>query len=304
MPDSLIHRRFEAQARLRPGAIAVETDRECLTYAGLDARADRLAGALVAAGVKPETPVGIFAERGIETVVGLLGILKAGGAYFPLDPGYPSNRLAMMLEDVRPPVILAKGSLIGRLPETAANVLKLEGEFAGQPVGCPSTCVTGDSLAYLPFTSGSTGRPKGVEIVHHSVVRLVCGNDYADFGPDQTFLHLAPLAFDASTFEIWGALLNGGRLVIAPPGTLSLTELGDVLRRHRVTTLWLTAGLFHLMVDERLDDLGGLRQLLAGGDALSVRHVRRVRERFPHLRLVNGYGPTEATTFACCHTVV
>jgi thioesterase domain-containing protein/acyl carrier protein len=153
------------------------------------------------------------------------------------------------------------------------------------------------------YTSGSTGEPKGVAVTHRNVVRLVKGAEYAAFGPEEVTLQLSTPSFDASTFEIWGALLNGGRLVIAPADVLSLADLGALIARDHVTTLWLTAGLFHQMVDHRLEDLRPLRQLLAGGDVLSPRHVARVRAALPGLRLVNGYGPTEATTFTCCHTV-
>jgi aspartate racemase len=153
------------------------------------------------------------------------------------------------------------------------------------------------------YTSGSTGAPKGVAVTHRSVVRLVKNTDYARFGPDEVFLQLAALSFDASTFEIWGALLHGGCLAIAPPGVLSVEELGTVLARHSVTTLWLTAGLFHQVVDHRIGALSPLRQLLAGGDVLSPAHVRRVLAALPGCRLINGYGPTEGTTFTCCHTV-
>jgi amino acid adenylation domain-containing protein len=137
-------------------------------------------------------------------------------------------------------------------------------------------------------------------VPHRGVVRLVSATAYADFGPAEVFFQLAPYAFDASTFEIWGALLHGGRLVLPPPGALSLQELGDLLSRHGVTTLWLTAGLFHQMVEENLTGLSGVRQLLAGGDVLSVSHARRVVEELPGTRLLNGYGPTEGTTFTCC----
>jgi aspartate racemase len=135
------------------------------------------------------------------------------------------------------------------------------------------------------------------------VVRLVKGADYVSLEPDDTLLHLAPLSFDASTFELWGALLNGGRVALLPPGQPSLAEIGEAIRRHRVTTLWLTSGLFHLMVEERLDDLKPLRQLLAGGDILSAEHLARAHRALPHCRLVNGYGPTENTTFTCCYTI-
>jgi aspartate racemase len=158
-----------------------------------------------------------------------------------------------------------------------------------------------ENLAYVIYTSGSAGQPKGLEVVHRGVVRLVKENDYAHLGPDETCLQFAPLAFDASTFEIWGMLLNGGRLVIMPPGPSTLSELGQALKIHHVTVLWLTAGLFNLMVDEQLDALRGLRQLLAGGDALSVSHVERFLREAPECKLINGYGPTENTTFTCCY---
>jgi len=169
------------------------------------------------------------------------------------------------------------------------------------PAGRPST--RADNLAYVCYTSGSTGKPKGVGVPHRGVIRLVREEWYADFGPDQTFLQLCALTFDPATFEIWGPLLNGGCLVIYPPGPLALSELADCLKREGITTLWLTTGLFHRMVDSELAALGGLRQLLAGGDVLSPTHINRVRRAFPELRLVNGYGPTENTTFTTCYSV-
>jgi aspartate racemase len=138
-------------------------------------------------------------------------------------------------------------------------------------------------------------------VENRAIVRLVRNTNFCRFGPEQVFLQLAPVSFDASTLEIWGALLNGGRLVVMPPQASSLEEIGRTLREQAVTTLWLTSGLFNLMVDERLEDLRPIRQLLAGGDVLSAPHVRRVLERLPDCCLINGYGPTENTTFTCCH---
>src|SRR5262249_36262561 len=137
---------------------------------------------------------------------------------------------------------------------------------------------------------------------HRGVVRLING-DYASFSPDEIFLQFAPLAFDASTFEIWGSLLNGAQLVLMPSGMTSLAELGRTLAQHRVTTAWLTAGLFHQMVDEQLEALTALRQLLAGGDVLSPAHVKKFVATAPSCKLINGYGPTENTTFTCCYAI-
>jgi len=177
------------------------------------------------------------------------------------------------------------------------------GPIAAENPADPPDTTTPESLAYVSYTSGSTGRPKGVCVPHRGVVRLVQGTDYAHFGPDETFLQFAPVAFDASTFEIWGALLNGARLVVFPAQLPSLAELGEFIRDHRITTLWLTAGLFHQMVDHQLDSLRDVRQLLAGGDVLSPAHVTRALERLDRTRLINGYGPTENTTFTCCHRI-
>ena len=153
------------------------------------------------------------------------------------------------------------------------------------------------------YTSGSTGRPKGVIVPHRAVLRLVIDNDFATLGPDEVILQMAPLSFDASTFEIWGALLNGGKLAVVSNPYPSLDDIAAEIARHGVTTMWLTAGLFHLMVDNNLDGLKPLRQLLAGGDVLSPPHVVKALRALPGCRLINGYGPTENTTFSCCYTV-
>jgi len=153
------------------------------------------------------------------------------------------------------------------------------------------------------YTSGSTGRPKGVAVPHRAIARLVRNSDYVQFTPRDVILQLAPISFDASTFEIWGALLNEARLVIHPPHMPSLEELGHVLRREKVTTLWLTSGWFNQMVDGQLASLKGLRFLLAGGEALSVPHVLKAARELSNCQLINGYGPTETTTFACCYRV-
>ncbi|HEX2081841.1 MAG TPA: amino acid adenylation domain-containing protein, partial [Longimicrobium sp.] len=302
-----IHDLFAEQARHTPDAVAVVFEDDSLTYRELDARANRLARYLARCGVGPEVRVGICLERGPELVVAILAVLKAGGAYVPLDPGYPAARLERMLADSAAAVLVTRRSLRDALPASrGVRLVSLDEEgaeiAAGSADALESAAAAG-GLAYVMFTSGSTGTPKGVGVEHRSVVRLVRGARYARFGPDEVVLQAAPVSFDASTLELWGALLNGGRLVLMPGSRPSLAELGGAIQRHGVTTLWLTAGLLQVMVDERLDDLAGVRQLLAGGDVLPVHAVARVRERFPACRLINGYGPTENTTFTCCHTV-
>jgi amino acid adenylation domain-containing protein len=295
---------FAAQARATPDAVAVVCGERSLTYGELDRQANRLAHRLRQLGTGPERVVAVWMERSLEMVVAVLAVLKAGGAYAALDLAAPGDRLAFMLSDAEVDVVLTASAVADRLPPTAGQVLQLDGLLSGAGEAAPPPAdTTAESLAYVIYTSGSTGQPKAVCATHRGVVRLVKSTDYAHFGPDEVVLQLAPLSFDASTFELWGALLNGGRLVVAPPGVPSVDELASQLARHGVTTLWLTAGLFQQVVDERIEALSGLRQLLAGGDVLSVPHVRRVLTGLPGCRLINGYGPTENTTFTCCATL-
>jgi amino acid adenylation domain-containing protein len=234
----------------------------------------------------------------------MLGILKAGGAYAPLDPHEPPARWKSMLADLETPVLVTLGALVNRLSADDLRTIRLDDDWpliAREPGENFSTAVPADGLACVMFTSGSTGGPKGVAVLHQGITRLVRATNYATFSEDDVFFQLAPLQFDASTFEIWGALLNGAELVIAPPHGLTPDELSACLRRHGITTLWLTAGLFQLMVDTQLDALIAVPQLLAGGDVLSPSHVRKFLEASPAGVLINGYGPTENTTFTCCH---
>ena len=301
--DATVHALFAAQAARTPEAVAVSFEGTRLTYGELDRRANALAHHLRARGVNVGTPVGLCVERSVEMVVGVLGILKAGGAYVPLEPASPPERLAFLLEDTAVPVVLAQPDVLPRLPEVPGmSVVRLDAALAAsEREEAPPCTVAAGEPAYVMFTSGSTGRPKGVCVPHRAVVRLVMETGYARFGADEVFLQLAPLAFDASTFELWGSLLHGARLVVFPPHAPSLEELGGVLRREGVTSLWLTAGLFEQMVAHHPEALNGVRQLLAGGDVLPVGAVRARLERGGVL--VNGYGPTENTTFTCCHVM-
>ncbi len=278
--EATLHGLFAEQAELRPDAVAVEQGGERLTYGELRRRAGRIARRLVARGLRPEERVAVLAERSPDLIAELLGILEAGGAYLPLDPASPAERLHWMLRD-------AGATLLVDTPEGEENP--------------PLPAVPAESLAYVMYTSGSTGTPKDVAVTHRNVIRLVRGAGYADFGPEQTWLQYAPVSFDASTLEIWAPLLNGGRLVLFPGRIGSLDELARVVETHGVTSAWLTAGLFHEMVDGCLAGLRPLSQLLAGGDVVSPIHARRVLEAHPGLTLINGYGPTEGTTFTCCH---
>jgi len=303
-PARCVHELFEAQVSLTPESVAIVFRDQKMTYRELNAQANRWAHYLRRCGVGPDVPVGLCMERSLEMVVGLLAILKAGGAYVPLDPNDPSERLAFVLRDTQVSVVLTRRHLAAALPTSEIRLVFLDRDaelVVAEGQENPPSVTTSEDLAYIVYTSGSTGVPKGVCIPHRGIVRLVRGAMYAHFGADEVFLQFSPLAFDAATFEIWGALLNGAQLVVFPPGLPSLEELGQVIKDAGITTLWLTAGLFQEMVDRQLGCFRGLRQLLAGGDVLPVPHVQRVLQELPKCTLINGYGPTENTTFSCCY---
>ncbi|HEX6864290.1 MAG TPA: amino acid adenylation domain-containing protein, partial [Thermoanaerobaculia bacterium] len=301
VPRVPIHRLFEEQADLRPYAVAVEDGRRSLSYAELDARANKLARRLRELGAGPEVPVAFCLERSIEAVETVLAILKAGGAYVPLSPSFPAERLAWIMADSGARVLVtAPGTPVPPIPHgiPAVDLRRDAAAIARRGGGRLAEDPHPDGLAYVLYTSGSTGRPKGVAVTHRNVVRLVRGNDFTELGPDESWLLLAPLSFDASTLELWGPLLNGGRLVVFPSRVPSLEEIARTVEEQGVTSLWLTAGLFNQMLDTQPAALRRLRHLLAGGDVLSPPHVlRALNEGIP---LVNGYGPTEGTTFTCC----
>ncbi|WP_344681211.1 amino acid adenylation domain-containing protein [Saccharopolyspora taberi] len=303
LPETTVHGLFEQHARACPDDIALVGGTRRLTYGELNRKANRLAHHLLD-GTAPETPIALYLTRSIDTVVAMLGVLKAGCAYVPLDMAAPAERLRFVIENSGAAVLVTHDELRGRLPETDVPIITLddvEGTAETDPVPFPA--VSQERLAYIMYTSGSTGRPKGVSVPHRAVVRLALSTEHVRITPEDTTLYLAPASFDAATFEIWAGLLNGARVAVADSDPLDLDELPRILREHGVTTLWLTAQLFHQVVEHDLDALSGIRNLLAGGDVLAPAHVRAVRERFPECRMINGYGPTENTTFTCCEVV-
>ncbi|HSG40964.1 MAG TPA: amino acid adenylation domain-containing protein, partial [Thermoanaerobaculia bacterium] len=294
IPDQLA-----ARAAGTPGATALAFADGTWTYGELDAAAGRLAVELRARGIGLEDRVGLCVERSGRAVVAMLAILQAGGAYVPLDPEYPAERLAWMLEDAGVRVVVASPSTAGLFAALAVETLVPAGGNEGvePPAATPARP---DSLAYVIYTSGSTGRPKGVAVSHRAVLRLVLETDYCQLGPDDRVAQAASLSFDAATFEIWGPLLNGGA-VIGVPADLALqpAELALHLRRHQVTTLFLTTALFNQVVQEAPEAFAGLRHLLFGGQRVDPGTVRAalIPGRAPE-RLLHVYGPTEVTTYA------
>jgi amino acid adenylation domain-containing protein len=306
--DHTIHDLFAAQAAREPQAVAAVFGDESITYAELDARAGHLAALLQTEfQVGKDVPVGICVDRSVAMVVGLVAILKAGGAYVPLDPAYPKERLAFMLADTQAPVLLTQQKLLSLLPESGAQTLLIDGPL---PKGIshlstdPLLAARPSALAYIMYTSGSTGLPKGVAVPHRAVIRLVRDTNYIRLDATDRVAQVANVSFDAATLEIWGSLLNGACVVGIPQDVvLSPADFARALRDQRITAMFLTAALFNQVASQVPGAFEMLRTLIVGGEALDPNWVRAVLNERPPQRLVNGYGPTENTTFTCCHLI-
>ncbi|QNK01621.1 polyketide synthase [Dyella telluris] len=296
-----VHGLFRQTAAMQGDAIALDGPLGALRYAELDQRSDRVAAGLIRAGVMPGATVGLLLDRSPEAIVAILGILKAGAAYLPLDRTNPAERLAFVLGDAKASLIIAPAGVEAPLG-ISAPVQELAALMDSEAIA-ELPVLDGDALAYVMYTSGSTGTPKGVEIRHRSIIRLVRDVNYVEFGAQPRVLHAAPLGFDAATLEIWGPLLNGGVCLVHDERVPSGAGLANTLRRHDARIAWLTAALFNAMVDEDATHLRGLEQLLTGGEALSVAHVRKAQSLLPGTQLINGYGPTECTTFAATYRI-
>ncbi|MFC9278352.1 amino acid adenylation domain-containing protein [Streptomyces collinus] len=296
---------FRAQVAAHPHRVALAADGGTLTYAELNARANRIAHHLRRHGAGPERVVGLCAERSVDLVVALLGILKSGAAYLPLDPRDPDHRLGRLAADAGAALVLAQPAARQTLPEGIGTVITLTEEtFSAEPDTDPGDLPDADNLACVLYTSGTTGRPKGTALAHRSVVDSLLDQGTAfHLGPDETVLHLSSFNWDAAVFEILGPLLHGGVCALYPAQPITPAGIAAAVRRHRVTTAFLTTTLFNLVVEEERQGLDGLRQLLFGGEAASAAHVRTLREHRPDLRLVNGYGPVESLFVATAHQV-
>ncbi len=284
------HELFHVQALRTPAAIALQLGTATMTYRELDRQSGTVAAQLRARGIGRGDFVALHAERSFEMVAGLLGILKAGAAVIPLDIHYPPDRLATVLRDGAVRIMLAQAPLSGELRPVlellapdAPEMLDIAA-LAGASCSPFHAAHTGAlDPAHVMYTSGSTGAPKCAVIPHQAIVRTVCGTDYLRFAADETFFAFVPLTFDVAILEIWGPLLHGARLVLCPPGLPSLDVLASTIEAQGVTTLWLTTALFEQVVEEELEHLGGLRQLIVGGDVMSPAHARRIMNAFPAL---------------------
>jgi amino acid adenylation domain-containing protein len=302
-----VHEVFEEQVKKNPRAVALKYGEGSVTYGELSARSNQLARYLQATGVRAGELVGVYMERSIDMIAAFLGILKAGAAYVPLDLNYPRERLEFMLSDTKMQVILTQERLKKELLFAGSRMVGLDAEWPliqQQPTEATMTGATAESLAYVIYTSGSTGKPKGVAVPHRGITRLVLNTDYVSLSATDRIAQASNASFDAATFEIWGALLNGASAVgIEKEVALSPSEFADRLKQEGITTLFLTTALFNQLAREVPGAFGTLCNVLFGGEAVDPKWVRAVLGCNPPKRLLHVYGPTENTTFSTWYEV-
>ncbi|WP_218053903.1 non-ribosomal peptide synthetase [Streptomyces rhizosphaericus] len=309
LPESTVAGLFAERVRSAPDATALDGEAGPVSYRELDTRANRLAHRLIGQGAGPERPVAVLMDRSVELVVALLAVVKAGGVYVPLDTRAPGDRLRSVVAEAGAEVLLTDRAwerMAADISDTARTLLvesesgpepgpESESGDDGSPSEPPNVALSPDNALYLMFTSGSTGRPKGVAVRHRDVTALVADRAFADH--DRVLVH-SPQAFDASTYELWVPLLRGGRAVLAPAGDVDADTVRRAIAEYGVSCLWLTAGLFRLLAQEAPECLRGAREVWTGGEAVPPGAVRRVLAACPDLTVMDGYGPTETTTFA------
>ena len=305
--DKNIATLFEEQVIRYPQSTAVVFEDNELTYLQLNEKANQFAHLLKANGVQNETLVAIIIESSIEMMIGILGILKAGGAYVPIDASYPAGRIQFILEDTVCNLVLIGKSVQSKL-SVDANIKYLvidDALFgAGLPVTNLSTGIAPGALAYIIYTSGSTGKPKGVMVTQQNVVSLVKGVSYVSLKPTDTLLSTGSFSFDATTIEYWGMLLNGGRLVLCSEERLLDNHLlKEEINKKAVNRMWFTAGWFNQLIEADITLFKNLETVLVGGEKLSAYHIEKLRNTYPAIEIINGYGPTENTTFSLTYRI-
>ncbi|MGM9515633.1 non-ribosomal peptide synthetase, partial [Roseateles sp. DB2] len=313
--DQVLPALFEEQVARSPDSVALVFGSQQLSYAQLNARANQIAHFLHETGVRPDAVVGLFMERSVEMVAGLLGILKAGGAYLPIDPAYPRERISQMLQDSGISLLLSQSRVALNLPDFEGEVILLDAGvrasdgakvLANQPgyeLPRDRVGLQPHHLAYVIYTSGSTGRPKGVMVEQRGVVRLVRNPDYCPSGPHTVMLQHSSISFDVGSQEVLGPLLNGGRLVLHEGESRDVAQLLDHVERHQVNMMCLSAGFLPAFVQEAAHRDLPLECLCVGGEAFSARDVLALYERHPGLTVVNGYGPTENSIASTCYVI-
>jgi amino acid adenylation domain-containing protein len=303
-----IQQLFESLVEKTPDAVALSLDDQQLTYRELNEKANQLANYLRENNVELETLVGVCLEHSFELIIGILAILKSGGAYVPLDPDYPNERLELILEDTNSPVLLTFSQFQSKFSNYSGKIIsfdKIQEKLSSQSrINLPNYS-SAKNLAYVIYTSGSTGKPKGVLVEHRSVIRLVKNTNYVDITCNDKLVQASSISFDAATFEIWGALLNGAKLhLISKTLLLSANDMEHFLANNNITLLWLTKSVFDFLILEKPSIFSTIKTLIIGGEALNPEIVEKyLKSEYAVSYLVNGYGPTENTTFSCCYPI-
>ena len=289
---------FEEQVKLFSDKTALFYKNESFSYSWLNIQSSRLARTLLDLKITKNTPIGILSDKSPDMIVGLLAILKAGGTYVPIDPDYPKLRIEFLVKDSGCKILFVDS---GHLDLEIEGVKKIHLNESGNYVNdhlAPENIAGSDDIAYIMYTSGTTGTPKGCMISHRGVIRLVRNTNFITIQPEDKILSTGASVFDAITFEIWGSLLNGASLYLVENDIiLNPKKLEDELIKNNISILWLTSSLFTQIVSIQPNIFRVLKYLIVGGDVLSANHINIVRENNPQLKVINGYGPTENTTF-------
>jgi amino acid adenylation domain-containing protein/non-ribosomal peptide synthase protein (TIGR01720 family) len=304
--DKTITEIFEQQADLFPDKEALVFEDSSLTYKELNEKANRLAHYLVQKGIRHQAMVPVCLERSAEMIIAILAILKSGGAYVPIDPEYPQHRIDYMLDDTTSKIVLGskstKQKLKGESREFIDVSAKLPADLSTKNLG--NQDVGAGSLAYIIYTSGSTGTPKGVMVEHKNVVSLAKGGDFVNITKEDILLSTGSISFDATTIEYWGMLLNGGKLVICSEECLmDIDRLKNEINSQKVTLMWFTSGWFNRLVETDIRVFEPLQTIMVGGEKLSEWHINTVIAKYPNKKIINGYGPTENTTFSLTYPI-
>ena len=298
---------FENVVHTAPESIAIFHDGFTVSYRELNLRANRLAHHLIGLGIKKGDFVGLYLDRSTEFIVGILAILKAGAGYVPIDTSYPDSRVQFMFDDSGIKLLISNAAYREKLKNSSFPILYLDTNketSENRREANPDIALQENDVAYIMYTSGSTGTPKGVIIPHCGVVRLVVKPNYITILPSDNFLHVSNVSFDATTFEIWGPLLNCSRLTIISKNLLfTFSELKKCIHEHKISVIWVTTALFNQIASEVPDMFAGVRYVLLGGERVNPRFIKKILEHGRPENLINGYGPTENTTFSTTYRI-
>nr|WNA11483.1 nonribosomal peptide synthetase [Kitasatospora sp.] len=300
LPEASLAQLFEQQVARAPEAVALTAAGDSLTYAELNARANRLAHELTTRDIHPGDTVAVLLQRSPDTVTTILALAKTGAIHVPLDTRYPTERIHLVLTETHTKLVITDEHSHTQLPTNTPQLNLTHTPLTGNDPGNPTHTIHPDTAAYIMYTSGSTGRPKGVVTTHRNITALALDPRFDPTAHHRVLLH-SPTAFDASTYELWVPLLNGNTLAIAPAGDLDIHTLQHVITEQQITALWLTSSLFNLIVEHAPDTFTNVRQIWTGGEAVSGTTVRHLHTTCPNTTVIDGYGPTETTTFATHH---